>query len=194
MSRNVKIILVIVGALVCSCGLLCIAGYIVLPQLGQSFVGQAQDPANIRRIASEIAEFTLPLGFKEQFGFDLLGMKIVAFSPASDSTFFLMLMQMPQANADRAEMERQLRQQTGGQSSNQCSEFRKVGEETVTIKGAPTTMVISECVSQKGLAMRQQITYFQGKGGLALVMAMGVADRWGPANDTALRRFLESIK
>ena len=191
MSRNTKIILVVLGTIVCSCALFCAAAFLFLPQWAQSFAGQAQDPANIRRIASEIAEFTLPPGYKEAFGFDFFGTKMVTFSPPNDRGIMLMFIQMPAASASREQMEQQLRQQTGSQSSSSCSDYVKVGEETIAIKGTPTTLTISECVSTGGIRLRQEIGVFQGKSGVAMVMAVGAVNEW---NAATLRRFLESIR
>ena len=192
MSRNTKIILVVVGTLGIICALLCVTLVFFVPQFAQNFAGQLQDPANVRRIASEIADFDLPRGYQEFIGMDLLGTQMVAFNPPNNRGIILMLIQMPAANASREQMEQQLRQQLGSQPSSSCSDYVKVGEETIAIKGTPTTLTISECTStSRNLRMRQEVGVFQGKSGLAMVMGVGAVSEWDAAT---LRQFLGSIR
>ena len=190
MGRNTKIILVVLGSFAFICILLCVAAYIALPQLGQQFVGQAQDPANIKRIASEIADFDLPPGYQGLFGFDLFGQKMVMYSNNTTSANVLALFQVAGQNLDRAQTEEQMRQQLERSNSGSCTDRRVVGQETFSVKGAPTPFVISEC-TQRGVQMRQIVGAFQGRGGLAIALGMAPANRW---DVVSFRRFVESIR
>lgn len=190
MSRNAKIILVVAGTLICSCILLCIAGYIALPQLGQQFIGQAQDSTNIKRIASEIADFDLPAGYDGLLGIDILTVKMVMYSPGTTSANVLALVQVAGQNLDRAQTEAQMRQQLEGNGNSSCTGTQVVGQETFNVKGTPTLFVISEC-NRRGVKMRQEVGTFQGRGGLAIVMGMSPTERWDPSG---FRSFVESIR
>lgn len=190
MSRNTKIVLIVLGSSAFICILMCVAAYIALPQLGQQFVGQAQDSANIKRIASEIADFDLPSGYQGFFGVDIFTVKMVMYATGTTSASVLALVQVVGQNADRAETEAQMRQQLERNRNSSCTGTRVVGQETFNVKGAPTPFVISEC-NQRGVQMRQEVGTFQGRGGLAIVMGMSPSNRW---DQNVFRQFVESIR
>ena len=188
MTRNQKILLVVAGTLLVSCALLCIGAAFVLPRLLEDRV--AQDPAQAKKVGAQIAEYTLPSGYEEQFGMDLAVTQMVVIAPRNDRGPVIMLMQYGAGNTSREEVEQQMRLVFQNRFQPGMSGFRQVGEQTVTIKGQPTALIISESSTDRG-ALRQAVGTFTGKGGLVSFMAMGTVQEWDQA---LLEEFLRSIR
>ena len=189
MSRNSKIALIIVGALVVMCLGICATGYFLLPRLTNNIV--SQNPQDAKRIGAEIAEYTLPAGYTESFGMNMLVYKLVGITPENfngDGMMF-MLMGTNSAGASQAEMERQMQQAFQQQYGKAGSRMEVMGQERVNIRGQSVTLTIAE--NDASPRLRQAIGTFEGKNGLVIVMAMGAADTW---DNALLREFLESIR
>ena len=94
------------------------------------------------------------------------------------------------SNLSQEEMERQVRQAMAQQGRRSDVQVQVVCTQRVTIKGQPVTLTVSEG-SRGGADYRQATGVFPGKGGLAMLMAMGAKDSW---NEAILVQFLASIK
>ncbi|MBI4672352.1 MAG: hypothetical protein HY741_11905 [Chloroflexi bacterium] len=99
MSRNAKIALIVVGTLVVIC--LGICGILVLvgPNLAQRAI--STKPADAKNVGASIADYTLPPGYTEQMGMDLLFEKIVMITRADRRGMFFMLLQVSTPNIQR---------------------------------------------------------------------------------------------
>lgn len=196
MSRGVKITLVVVAVLLA----LCCVGGVAAFLIGGRLLGQAaqqafvEDPEQAAQIGHEIADYVLPPGYHEMGAMNALIFKMVFIGPQSRSSDMMIfaLMQYPiGSDVDQEEMQRQMRQAVEQQSRRRNMQMRVVGTRQVTIKGQPVTLVISEGSSSEGQMFRQVWGMFPGKGGTAMIMAMGAQDSWDQA---ALDKFLASIK
>ncbi len=173
MSRNTKIILVVSATIVFSCVLVCIASIILLPRIAENaFV---QDPARAKQIGTQIAEYTLPSGYLEFMGMDVLTTQMVVLAPTSQRGVFITLMQIKTSNVSRGQMERQMQQAM--QRQFQSGTYREVGEESVTIKAQPTSLTVSESQTTRG-TVRQATGVFPAKSGLGMIMAIGLTNEW----------------
>lgn len=189
MSRNTKIILIVVGALVIICLGLCGIGYFALNRLGNQLA--SNDPANAQHVAQQIADYTLPPGYRELMGIDLFVYKMAVIAPQVERDgMVFMLLGTNVAGVDQAQMERQMQQSFQQQYGKAGSTMQVVGQENVTIRGQDVTLTISESVGQDS-RLRQALGTFEGKNGLVIVMVMGDADNW---DDTLMRQFLSSIQ
>lgn len=186
MSRNTKIILVIGGTLIVICGLLCIATILIAPRLAQNVL--VQDPARAKQIGAQIADYTLPSGYGEFMGMDVLTTQMVMLSPNSQRGPFLTLMQIRTSNVSRAQMEQQMQQAM--QRQFQGGTYQQVSEEMVTIKGQQTVLTVSESQGARG-TMRQATGVFPAKSGLGMIMAIGSANEW---NWQVVKDFCASIR
>ena len=151
----------------------------------------SQNPQDAKRIGAEIAEYTLPAGYTESFGMNMLVYKLVGITPENfngDGMMF-MLMGTNSAGASQAEMERQMQQAFQQQYGKAGSRMEVMGQERVNIRGQSVTLTIAE--NDASPRLRQAIGTFEGKNGLVIVMAMGAADTW---DNALLREFLESIR
>jgi hypothetical protein len=196
MSRGVKIALVVVVILL---GLCCMGGAAFF-LISQRVVSQAftDDPAKAATLGHEIVDYSLPDGYRELGGMNALVFKMVfigSTSKTSDS-MFIVLMQIPAGTTmDREEMQRQMTQAMQQQGRDRNFQAHVVDTQTVTIKGQPVTLTVSEGQvtegSDAGATFRQVIGVFPAKDGTAMLMVMGNKDTWDQA---ALDSFLASIK
>ena len=196
MSKGVKIALVIVLILL----VLCCMGGLGFYFISQRVVSQAftDDPAKAASLGHEIVDYSLPAGYRELGGMNALVFKMVFISSGSGGAgpMFIMLMQIPAGtDMDQEEMQRQMTQAMQQQGKGRNIQARVVGTETVTIKGQPVTLTVSEGEvtegSEAGAVFRQVMGVFPGKGGTAMLMVMGNKDTWDQAT---LDSFLASIK
>ena len=189
MSRNTKIALIVVGALAVICLGLCGVSVLLLPRVTENIV--SQKPADAKRVGAEIADYTLPPGYTEVMGMNMLVYKMVAIAPEQNrgDGMIFMLMGTNAGGANQAEMERQMQQSFQQQFGRSGSQMQVVGQESVTIRGKPVTLTIAE--NDAAPKLRQAVGTFEGKNGLVIVMVMGAANDW---DNNLMREFLGSIQ
>lgn len=189
MSRNTKIALLVVGALTVICLGVCGIGIVLLPRLTGNIV--SQKPADAKRVGADIADYTLPAGYTEVMGMNMLVYKMVAIAPEGETHdgMIFMLMGTNASGASQAEMERQMQQSFQQQFGRSGSQMQVVGQESITIRNQQVTMTIAE--NDAAPKLRQAIGTFEGKNGLVIVMVMGAAANW---DDALMREFLGSIR
>lgn len=189
MSRNAKIALIVVGSLVVVCLGVCAVGFILLPRITEGIVSTT--PGGAGDVGAQIADYTVPPGYKQEMGMNLLVYQMVFLAPeaGADEGMLIMLMGTRTPGVSRAQMEEQMQQSFQQQFNRGASPMQVVGEENYTIRGQDTTFTITE--SQDSPQVRQEIGTFDGENGLVLVMAMGAPETW---DATLLRNFLESIQ
>ncbi len=175
MSRTTKIILGITVSILAFCGLACILLVLLLPRLAQNVV--STDPNKANDVGKQIADYTLPEGYKQVMGMDMFFEKIVALARADPYGPTIMLMQVNTPYASREELERQM-EQSFQQSTARQGTYRQVGTHEVTIKGQSATLTVSESDAASRTTMRQATGVFKGKGGIALIMFMGDPEEW----------------
>src|SRR5437867_5484164 len=108
MSRNVKILLVIVGSLFAICCMLSIVAVAALPKLAENAF--TQDTQKAKQVAAQIADFSVPPGYAEQFSMDIVTTKMVLIGRPDNRGLNFMLMQIAQGSLSREQMEAQMRQ------------------------------------------------------------------------------------
>ncbi len=188
MSRNAKIILVVVSTSLLSCVLLCATALILLPRLASNAITAGK--ADSKKVASEIADYILPPGYKEEMGVDAFFYQTVTLAPASGRGVTIMLMQMSGMNVNREQLDQQMRQVFQRQLETGSGVWKYAGERTVTIKDHPTKLTISEIGTPKAV-MRQAQGAFTGKRGLVMISVLGPGDNW---DWEMLDAFFQSIR
>jgi hypothetical protein len=190
MSRNAKIVLVIAGTLFAMCCMLSATAILLLPKVAENTV--TQNPQKAREIAAQIADYTLPPGYTEEFSMDLFTTKMVVISRPDHRGLMLMWMQISQLGMSREQMEAQMRQSLQQQFQSGVGALTKVGTEQVTIKGEPVTFTIYEGANTTTRAsVRQEIGVFPGKGGTAMLMITGAISAW---DAVLIDDYLKSIR
>jgi len=192
MSRNVKIVVAVVGGLL----LLGCLAVLVTGALGARFLGQAVNPDNAREVAAKIAAYELPPGYHEVMGLDVMGTQMVMIAPegltsgddaGAAAAMVIMMMQTPEmGNADqmREQLLAQLSRSTG------AGDFQVVDTRDATVRGKPVTLEVAEGTDRDGRQTRMVSGVFQGLGGPAMIMGLAPAERW---DGTAFQELIESM-
>lgn len=193
MSRNTKIVLIIVGVLValCLCG--CVLAFVALQSVG-SFMEQSMvtDPAQVQQIGAKIADYETPPGYSQEFGMSIFGFDLVGLTSGDEQNGVLIfIMQFPAwANMDEAQMEQQMQQSIGRETNTQDLNLEVVDQSTVTIRDQQVMLTTREGTNKEGVTVRQVTGFFQGKGGPTMLMIMGNTEKWDQA---AIDAFIASI-
>ncbi len=181
MSRNTKIILLIVSSLAFLCICVCATVTLLVPRMVENTFSRLSTPevreAQAKSIGAQIADYTLPPGYTEEMGMDLFIEKILMLGPSDKHGPSIMLLQVNSPNTSREQMEEQMRQAFANQFSGSGA-YEPAGEHTVTVKGQPMTLTVLESNRDSAYAMRQAEGVFQGKGGIVMVMIMGDVEEW----------------
>lgn len=184
-TRNILIVVGVVAAL-CLCAV--VVGYISLNYVGTQ-VGESikTDPADVAQVANGIADFDLPPGYELTMAMSIATYDMVMITPGgNDATSLIMLMQANGIEGVDPEQMRQAMQQQTGQGAGMVV----VETREETIRGQQVTVTISESRTQ-GITLRQLMTYFEGRGGLAILMIQGDAANW---DQDMVEAFLKSIR
>jgi hypothetical protein len=196
MSKNTKIVLGIVVAVVILCFCVCVSGYIFLRTTGkvleESFV--MDDPQEAQDLAQSIVDYDLPPGYQEEGAFNMGIMKVVMIgdSSASDSPF-IMIAEMPSGGGfDEEEMQRQLEQTMQQSMGNRNFNVQLVDEQTRTIRGDEVSLLFFEGTDNSGIQVKQIISeLFQGKNGSVMFMIIGSESGW---DQSEIDAFIDSIR
>lgn len=191
--KQLFILLGVLSALcVCAAGL----GIVGVSYLGKNFsqaVNNADDPANVQRIAAKIADYTLPAGYK-QVAFDLVIYQYIVITPDPKSdtsgTFMMMMSYPPNAGLTDEQMQEQMQRTFERQTGTQAS-MKVVDTRTIPIRGKDAKVSILEGKMNNGYLIRQWITVFGGKSGPVILMIQGYPGKW---NDKLVNDFVASIK
>ncbi len=190
MSRNTKIILIVLGAVVVVCICIAIGVWIALNAAGRAIQQSIiTDPTQAAARADNIALYNIPYGYKQGV-MSFLGFDMVVLT--ADNQPAIMMMQFPaSANLDPKDMEKTMQQAIGQQFSRRGLTFSLVDQKQLTVKGQEVTLFISEGKDSDGNLFREATTSFVGNNGTVILTAMGEASTW---NQTAIEVFLKSIR
>lgn len=188
---NKKTIIIIVGVLAVIC--LCIAGVglFAINRAGK-LIGQSTstDPVKVSQTASQIADYTLPAGYKEAFAMSILNVTMAGFT-REDTGMTIFLFQMPaNAGLSSEQMQKQMQQALENQTGKRYN-LNYIGSQTATIRGQATELMIYEGTTDQGEAVRQMMGFFEGKNGTAWLMVTGNPDSWDQAGVNA---FIQSLR
>ncbi len=192
-----KQILIVIGILVLVC--CCVAG---LGLAGMGYIGDgigrsienADDPENVARIASSIADYDIPAGYK-QMAFEMLSIKYVFLAPGNGINPVIMLTQFPENMiGNQEEMQKEMERAMARQSGQRSITMQIVEEKNYTIRGQQVPAAIMEGETEiegEVVFMRQMIVVFEGKTGVAALMFYGAKDGW---DQEMIDSFVASIR
>ena len=184
MDKTTKTVLIIIGSivLVCACGgsLLFATG---LWSFGRfvtwADTNTSDEPQEVVRIGSEIADFDVPEGFGSPYGMHFGEITSVGYVSQSRNTHIL-LTQFPEGTSINVQEMLKLISEYSADSNNHWydSQTTLVEEKPVTIRGQETILSISEGTSTEDGTYRSAVASFDGRGGPALLMIAGPIDEW----------------
>jgi hypothetical protein len=197
MDKTTKTVLIIIGSVL----LVCICGASVLFATGLwSFTNivrwadtnTSENPQEVVRFGSEIADFDVPEGFGSPYGMHFGEITSVGYASQSKNTHIL-LTQFPEGTHVNVEEMLRLINQYSIDPDHAWADAQTtlIEEKPVTIRGQETTLSISEGTSSDGTNYRSAIATFQGKGGPSLLMIAGPIEEW---NIEMVEEFVTSIQ
>lgn len=184
MDKTTRTVLIIIGSVL----LVCICGASLLIATGLWSVGNivrwadtntSEEPQEVTRIGSEIADFNVPEGFGSPYGMHFGEITSVGYVSQSKNTHIL-LTQLPEGtHVDVDEMLKLISQYSNDPNSGWYdAQTTLIEEKPVTIRGQETTLSISGGTSSDGVTYRSATATFQGRGGPSLLMIAGPLDEW----------------
>ena len=196
MSKELKIVLGIIGVLLVLC---CLAGgafLLVAPRMAESFVDNAmtENPAEAAAVAQEIVDYTLPSGYAEQIAMNFAGVKMVMIAPQTTGNgMLIMIMEYPGSLAGSPEdMQQQIEESMAQQSGLQSMNMTVTGTQEVVINGEKVLLTILEGSDESGNQLRQVTGIFESKtGSPAMLMVMGDLTSW---ETEAYNTFIQSMQ
>jgi hypothetical protein len=184
MDKTTKTVLIIIGSVL----LLCICAASVIAATGLwSFrnivrwadTNTSEEPEEVMRVGSEIAEFDVPEGFGSPYGMHFGDITSIGYVSQSKNTH-LLLTQFPEGTYINVE---EMLKLIGQYSSDPNiswydAQTTLIEEKPVTIRRQETTLSINEGTSSDGITYRSAIATFQGRGGPSLLMIAGPIEEW----------------
>ena len=181
-KRNKIILIVVVIVVVClvACGV----AYFALRNAVTNAV--QLDPAKIKSYASQITDYDLPVGYKEEGGTSTFGVISVIISDASRQNM-IYLIQAPNNSTDPDNF---LRTVVAYQKNNPIT-WTSIDAKVYAIRGTKSPITIYDGIAQNGQKYRAWIGKFTGRGGQAFIIIVGPSATW---KDSVAEAFLDSMK
>lgn len=195
-KNNNKRIWIGLGAAALFC--LCAVGVAALLFLGmgrQVMKGMKTTPEDASKAAHAIADYDLPEGYQERVAMNFFVYSMVMIGPDSSSSSssaarpVIMLAQF-RSVANQQQMEEQIRRSFEQQTGRRGLKMEIVDVKKMTIRGEEVEVTTYEGTDSNDFVLRQLITTFPGKDGIAMLMIMGAAQYW---DNEEINTFIESI-
>lgn len=158
---------------------------------GCSGLEYKNQPADIRAVADQIAAYSVPQGYQEQFAAAMLGYQLVSLEGPIPSCHIYLVQAPKDAADDMEKLQQQARTLSGAKSKNDRSDLRVVEQREATIRGQQVTVLVSEGINSEDLPYREVTALFIARGGPALVSISSPVSEW---NDAMVDSFLASIE
>lgn len=180
------------AALFCLCAVAC--AVVIFIRMGQQVQqGMKADPQAAAEVAHSIADYELPEGYREDFSMNILTTSMVFMSSRESGSYSLeptiMLAQF-KTLGNEEQIKEQMRQSFERQMGRRNVVMELVETQKMTIRGQETEVAYYEGADGNGTALRQVITTFPGKGGIAMLMITGPGEYW---DEEMINAFIESI-
>jgi len=197
MSKDVKIILIVVGSLV-GIVVVAIVGFVVVASLGAFHnLGGATDPRKSAATAAQIVDFRVPAGYRLFSAVDLGFVKMAMVGPVerSKSNFVMQLegMSIPMTGQTDAEIMRGMQQgmQQGMSVSTKCSSFQTTGSDRIVTETGRTIVLTEMRCTDQGSGRIIEFGRIPAKVPIGVFLAQGYA---GGFDHDAVRALLRSIR
>ena len=192
MSRNTKIAIGILAGLLVICMCLGAGALLTLRSFGKAITQSIKtNPTDIAQIASGIAQFDTPPGYKVN-AMSIFGIDMLVIAPTYPGKPIFMMMQYPaNQNFDSDQFQKQIEQSVGQQYFGRGMNFRNLGQTPAYFRGQRVDLIIMEGTTNTGKTILEEMGAFQGNNGSVLLSIMGERATWEQATvDT----FLHSIR
>lgn len=133
------------------------------------------DAEKVNQAAAEIADFTLPDGYQPEFTASAMGYTLVGYEPG-DGASHLYLVQAQDQSFSK-DIDEVIDEMVPGKKDRK-NRVTIVENRSVTVRGKPCTLVLSEGINGEGKSFRQAVVAFEGKGGPAVLVFSEPAATW----------------
>lgn len=195
MSRNMKIVLGIIGGVIVCCGVAVIAGVLFLPRLIEDFADESliEDPEEVARLGQTILEYDLPPAYSEEMAMSVMGINMIFAASEGDQNGMIMVTAFPEYMAgEREQMQQQMEDTFRRQSGRQDIHLVYKGSEDITINGKEASLSIYAGTDDAGNDFRQVSAIFETKEGTpGMLMIIAPLDSW---DDQGFDDFFKSIE
>ena len=191
MTRKTKTLLAGLGGLFMACVFCAGMGWWAVSVAGGA---RTQDPARIRAIAAQIADYSLPPGYEEVEAIQLLSSNIVVIAKTSSQGEGMLVMLGRDASMEsleEARLDEQLQLLARFQAGLLGLDLSVERVEEREIGGEATTLTYRTGEDSFGVAYRQMTARFRSRQGTAFVVAQGPQSAW---DQEGLYRLLDSIR
>lgn len=186
MSRNTKIGLAIVAAIIVM-GICACVGAVLLMGRGLSQV-VVTDPQKIEELRQQLVDYDLPEGFSES-GMNFMTVQGIIMMNISADPQTIFLFGMPTTSGDVTQEEIDQAVKQAGQSDSSV-DWKTVDTTPVEIMGQTVELTTQEGESSGTLHRRQQCA-FTGRKGVVILMFIGTASGW---DQEMVDTFIASIR
>jgi hypothetical protein len=197
MSKTVKIILIITVSVILLCA--CISTIVMVTSFASfrsvTSWSHNNNPVNDEvavRVGEDIADFEVPTGFGNPYSVHFMDISLLGYSSES-GRFHLFMAQLPEGTS--IDLIKMLKMVADSSSDPNTIWFNTdtvlVSQETISIHGQESTLLISEGMSVDGTTFRTATAEFQGRSGPAIVMAAAPLEEW---DIDTVETFIHSIR
>jgi hypothetical protein len=174
-SKEVKVILIVIGSLAALVFLVCVGGAVFFVMTIAHQVG-ATDPASKARTAAKIATFELPPGYQYLMAMDMGFMDMVVIAPQGSVRGAFLIELQGIATPTIGESDDQIiasMQQSLGRSSR-CSGTTTIGNDSIeTAAGKTIVLRAIDCNSGSAAGSTIEFGHIPSKYPLGMIMAIG---------------------
>lgn len=135
----------------------------------------------IHSISDQIAGFTLPQGYTEEFALTLMDYQLVSLKEDQASTHIYLVQAPKDADIDMSDLQKQIDtiENDRSQKANQpLREVHTVETRTVMLRGLEVPLIVGEGLNSQDQPYREVAAVFEGRNGVALVNLSAPVDQW----------------
>jgi hypothetical protein len=134
-------------------------------------------------LAGEITEFDLPAGYYADFSSEIMGYTVVVYTRGVDASHIYLIQS---ENEVDGEIISNVLDELIFDTGDPHTEVGVVETRTIRVRGQETNLIISDLLNSEGLAYRQALVTFQGRGGPAMLVFSESIENWDMATVDAL--------
>jgi osmotically-inducible protein OsmY len=146
---------------------------------------------DIRSVGQKITDYTLPVGYREQFAVDLLGYQLVSLEGSTPNCHIYIVQAPKETKTNIEKLKEQALQLEGDRKSEDVRDIRVVEIHTVNLRGQTVDMLVGEGVNSEKQPYREVTALFEGRGGPALINISAPESLW---DWDQVHQFLSSLQ
>jgi len=155
---------------------------VIMAVLAGLFIFSACSPLKtqneVHTIADQIAGYSIPDGYREQFAVEMSGYQMVGLQGPEASCHIYLLQAPKDISVDIEVLQTQADSLEKHHKEQEHRSMRLVETRDVTVRGETVSLLVSEGLNHDNQAYREVIAQFTGRNGPALVSISSPVDQW----------------